>query len=144
MTQRHPVQSDVPLLITTVVRDREPIFYNQAFARETVEALYRTQERHPFLLYGFVVMPDHLHLLLKTMTPMTVALVMNRFKTCVSHSIGIGPMWQRRFHIRIVCNVYAALDYIHCNPCAAGICETPEEYPWSSACGRWDTSPLDA
>lgn len=25
------------------------------------------------------------------------------------------------------------LDYIHRNPVKAGICETPEEYPWSSA-----------
>src|SRR3990167_8812446 len=143
MTQRHPIQNNEPLLVTTVVKDREHLFSNSAFAREAVEALYRTQERYPFFLYGFVIMPDHIHLLLKAIAPMTVSLIMNRYKTCSSRCIGMGPIWQRRFHIRTIQDCSPVLDYIHNNPCVKGLCEIPESYRWSSACGEWDVSPLD-
>jgi putative transposase len=143
MTQRHSIQYGHIMLVTTVLKDRRKLFYNPAFAREAVECLYRTMEIHPVFLHGFAVMPDHIHLLIHPIEPMNVSLFMNRYKTNISRSISIGPIWQRRFHVRIANDAFAALDYIHHNPCLDGLCDSPDQYPWSSASGMWDVSPLD-
>ncbi|MFH0770171.1 MAG: transposase [Candidatus Peregrinibacteria bacterium] len=144
MSQRHPIQNDRMMLVTTNTYNREPIFFDPSFAREAVERLYRIQELHPFLLFGFVIMPDHCHFLVKIPSPYTISKLMNDFKTGLTFDLGIRAFWQRRFHIRLLCDPYHALRYIHRNPVKAGMVETPEDYPWSSASGRWDVSPIDA
>lgn len=143
MTQRHPIQNGQIMLVTTVAKGRAPLFSNPALAREAVESLYRTLERYPVFLHGFVVMPDHIHLLVQPIAPMTISFFMSRYKTNVSLSIGIGEIWQSRFHILVIADASKALAYIHNNPWVKGLCEIPEDYPWSSASGRWDISPLD-
>jgi REP element-mobilizing transposase RayT len=142
MTQRHAIQNDQPMMITTVTKNRNPIFGNASYAREAIECLYRTQQRHPFLLYAFVIMPDHIHLVLQAIAPESISRIMNVYKGTTSASIGIGPVWQPRFHIRYLDNAFSAIDYVHANPMRKNIVECPEDYPWSSACGRWDVSPV--
>ncbi len=142
MTQRHPVQNDEPMLITSVAKHRAHIFRDDTNAREAVESLYRTQEQHPFFLYAFVIMPNHVHLLLQVPSPESISRIMNVYKGTASASIGRGPLWQSRFHIRYVDNLSTAKSYIHNNPIVKGLCERPEDYPWSSACGAWDVTPI--
>jgi len=67
---------------------------------------------------------------------------MNLYKTGLTFNLGIGAFWQPRFDMRIAEDVYRALRYIHENPVEAGIAEAPETYPWSSASGRWEISPM--
>lgn len=143
MTQRHPIQNDVMMHITTNVRNRQKLFLNPVYAREAIEVLYRVQELHPFFLYAFVIMPDHCHFLLHVTSPLTVSKIMDRWKMGVSHSIATGPIWQRRFFVKIPDNSHSAKNYIHQNPVNEGLCEIAEEYPWSSASGTWDVTPLD-
>lgn len=131
------------MLITTVTRDRKPVFRDPACAREAVETLYRIQELHPFFLYGFVIMPDHCHILLRVPEPGSVSTIMRVYKSGVSFNTGLPRLWQPRFHIRIPDDIRAARDYIHRNPVHADIADMPEHYPWSSASGAWDVTPLD-
>ena len=131
------------MLITTNVKDRLPLFLDAAYAREAIEVLYRVQELHIFFLYGFVIMPDHCHLLIRITEEIKMSKIMNRFKMGLSHSIGKGPIWQARFDCRIVRDPWRALKYIHQNPVKAGLCIKPEDYPWSSASGKWDVMELE-
>ena len=140
MTQRHPIQNDQTLFITTVTRDRRPYFENTSLAREACEHIYRVQERKPFLLYGFVIMPDHVHLLLRVPSPETVSNVIRLYKMGLSFQTGLGPMWQRRFHAKTVDDIPSVQHYIHTNPVSGGLCATPDAYPWSSASGKWDVT----
>jgi putative transposase len=142
MVQLHPIQNGETMLVTTVTKHRQKVFSNDVYAREAIETLYRVQADHPFILFGFVVMPDHCHFLVHVTAPNTISKVMNIFKLGVSHNIGKGPVWQRRFHIRGVTDAGKALEYIHCNPIRASLCECPEDYPWSSASGQWDVTDL--
>lgn len=96
-----------------------------------------------FYLYGFVIMPNHCHFLIRVPKPGSISMIMNRYKTCVAGNIGLGPIWQKRFHIRLVDDGVEALQYIHLNPVRAGIVDAPEQYLWSSASGRWDIADLD-
>jgi putative transposase len=138
MTQRHPLQADELMFVTAVVRDRRPIFANPAYAREAVETLYRVQQLHPFFLFGFVIMPDHCHILLHVPDGGSISRIMGSFKRGVAHNVGIGSLWQPRFHIKIPGDISSVCEYIHLNPVKAGLAETPDQYPWSSACGKWD------
>ncbi|MFH1444370.1 MAG: transposase [Candidatus Peregrinibacteria bacterium] len=138
-----PIENDVTLLVTTILQNRKPLFSNPAIAREAIDTLYRVQDQHPFFLFGFVIMPDHCHLLIRVPSPGKISTVMNRWKMGVAHSIGLGPIWQSRFDARTVHDVSEALRYIHNNPAKAGLVEIPDNYPWSSASGKWDVQPID-
>ena len=131
------------MLVTTVTRFREPFFLHQPFAREAVETLYRTQALYPFLLYAFVIMPDHCHFLVHVPAPGTIARIMNAYKSGLTFDTGIPKMWQRRYHLRLVRDIGAARRYIHANPVRGGLTETAEEYPWSSASGKWDVTDIN-
>lgn len=140
MSQPHPVQNDRIMFVTTNVKDRNPIFLNPAFAKEAIETLYRMQSAHAFFLFGFVIMPDHCHLLLKVSPPDTVSALMRTFKIGVTFSVGVGPIWQPRFHLIIPKDPWKTLEYIHQNPVVADIVDEPKKYRWSSASGLWDVS----
>ncbi len=130
------------MFITTNIKYRRKIFEVPAYANEAVETLYQVQHVYPFFLYGFVIMPDHAHLLTKIVSPGNISTVIHSFKRNVSLNIGIGPIWQPRFHMRIPDDPAAALRYIHQNPVKAFLVEKPEDYAWSSASGRWDVAEL--
>ncbi len=142
MSQPHPVQSGFPVLITIVTRKRAPFFEDSTHARAGIELLYRVRERHPFYLYGFVFMPDHCHLLMRVVAPLTITTVMNSYKTGMFFAVGIPQFWQGRFHVRIARNVSAALRYVHLNPVHARLVKRVNDYPWSSASGLWEVDPI--
>ena len=94
------------------------------------------RQRGDIRLYGYVVMPDHLHLLIKMSELQTLSPFMNRFKSYIGHELHRGPIWQEGFWSEIIARrylYYQKLNYIHRNPVEAGIAERPEDYPWSSA-----------
>ena len=143
MSQRHPIQNDVVMFVTTNIKCRHRLFEDAHYAREAIDALYRVQNLYSFFLFGFVIMPDHVHILLRVMAPSGISDVVRAYKRAVSHAIGIGPIWQPRFYMKIPDNVWATLNYIHQNPIRAGLCEKPEDYSWSSAPGKWDITEME-
>lgn len=130
------------MLITTNTWKNASLFKDLDRARLVVQSLYNTRSLYPFRLFGFVVMYDHCHVLLYIDHPITTARIMHTWKSYVSHALGLGRIWQSRYHIRIVKNPNGALTYLHKNPVVAGYCKTPESYQWSSASGLWDVDPL--
>lgn len=144
MLYHHHLQTNSTVLITTNIQSRRKIFSNPAYAREAIDSLYRVQELYPFTLYGFVIMPDHCHLLLKVPEGQSLSAVMRVWKGGVAHNIGQGPVWQSRFDAKTARKRDGALQYIHWNPVRAGLVDSPEKYPWSSASGKWDVCDLEA
>lgn len=142
MSQRHPIQNDAIMLITTNIAKRTPLFIHAPYAYEAIETLYRVQERYLFFIYGFVIMPDHCHFLLFVPAPGSVSKIMNIYKGITSANIGLGHIWQKRFHLKIIHNANAAIRYIHNNPIKKGLAVSPQDYPWSSASEKWDTEAL--
>ncbi len=144
MAQTHPIKNGTIMFVTTNLRDRRRDFANSACALIAAETLFSIQDFYPIFLYGFVIMPDHLHLLLRAPEHGSVSKFMGIYKRAVTFAIGRGPLWQQRFHLRsTVENASSVLRYIHLNPVKAGLCSAAENYPWSSASGRWDIAELD-
>lgn len=142
MFQRHPIQHNVPMLVTAVTLNRRRVFADPAYAREAIETLYRVEQLHPFLLYGFVIMPDHCHFLMEATAPESISKIMNVYKSGLTFNTGLRKIWMPRFHISIAKKPPGALNYIHMNPVRAGLAAEPENYPWSSAAGKWEVSTL--
>jgi putative transposase len=108
-----------------------------------VQALERTRARYRARVYGFVVMPEHVHLLISEPERGTIANVMQSLKIAsarrakqvpgTNHSL--EPFWQKRCYDRNEWNrkeFVEKLKYIHRNPVTRKLVERPEDWKWSS------------
>ena len=92
-----------------------------------------------FFLFGYVVMPDHVHLLLHPHNK-DIVQIMRNFKSKTGYGIlrargGHGTFWQERYFdaiIRRVRNFWEKLQYMHRNPVEAGLVGKMEDWRWSS------------
>jgi putative transposase len=138
----------LPLLSTTGARD---LF---------VQELARVRAEYRFKLLGYVVMLNHVHLLMSEPVKGTPSTVMQMLKQRASRkmrSCGGDPssgfeggsgafrlnedgqegkaFWQERFYDF---NVYRSgkvkekLNYMHANPVIRGLVQHPKDWPWSS------------
>jgi putative transposase len=119
-----------------------------------VQELETIRDEMQFRLVGYVVMPNHVHLLMNEPPQSTPSLALHKLKLGFSRkvrkmarSLRTGPLtcaelpprlpafWQERFYDF---NVYSTgkrkekLDYMHANPVVRGLVEHPKERPWSS------------
>jgi len=148
------------LYITTVVYNRLSIFIRPSFVIPLIDSLNFYRYKQEFKLLGYVIMPDHIHLLLWPFGAATASEIMRDYKKFTSTRItrqaeveGIAEwlaafkqagqetgradskVWQDSYWD---VNVYterflrAKLDYIHRNPLRAGLVEDPASYPYSS------------
>ncbi len=92
-----------------------------------------------FLLFAYVVMPDHVHLLLSPQRDSLVRILRDvKSKTGFFIAAGRrshGPIWQRSyfdFICRRARDFWGKLEYIHRNPVEAGLSVRPEDWSWSS------------
>ena len=94
-----------------------------------------------FRLHDFVIMPDHVHLLMTVGGGMTVEKAMQFIKGGFSYRLKkefgyLGEVWQRGFSEGRVENRQSFLahrEYIAANPVKAGLVDWPEEYPYCFA-----------
>ena len=85
-------------------------------------------------------MPDHAHLLAAPLKEREQSLsdFVRAWKSCVTLRLRrtgvVGEIWQREFHDRLLRSdekIEEKWAYVRQNPVRAGLCETPEEYPFS-------------
>jgi putative transposase len=136
-----------PSLISTNVADRRPLFGATPVARLFMDVLCEVRQETGFDLLAFVVMPDHVHLVLKPSSAdrlgKTVQLIKGRFARRYNQRDGrAGAVWQSRYHERALRSereLFAAIEYVHENPVAAGLAAVASDFPWSSASGEYPT-----
>ena len=91
-----------------------------------------------FMLHDFVIMPDHLHLLLTVEDGMTVEKSMQLVKGVFSFRLKketgyLGEVWQRGFsEVQVLGkeSYEKHRNYIAMNPVKAGLVDSPEKYPY--------------
>jgi putative transposase len=121
--------------VTTITYTRRRLFQVTRNAELLLETLQHYRTVGAYKLHAFVVMPDHLHLLL---TPeASISKTMNLIKGGFSHRLPSAfPIWQRGFTDHLVGShddFISRRVYIHQNPVRARLAETAELYPYSSA-----------
>ena len=103
-----------------------------------IDVLRSLVAEREFELRDFVVMPDHLHLLLTVYDEMSIEkamqLIKGRFSYRLSHESGFtGEVWQRGFTEVQVMNGESFekhRQYIAQNPVKAGIAPSADEFPF--------------
>lgn len=103
-----------------------------------IDVLRSLVAERKFELDDFVIMPDHLHLLLTVFDEMTIEramqLIKGRFSHRLSHELGYqGEVWQRGFTEAQVMNresLEKHREYIAQNPVKAGMVASADEFPF--------------
>ena len=130
-------QSGQTHFVTFGCYHRRPLF-TELSAKVTFEnALERIRRSFTLCIYGYVVMPEHIHLLISEPPQATLADAIKSLKQGVSRRLidEAGHFWQKRyydFNIRDYSQFQEKLRYIHRNPVARELCLRPEEWEWSS------------
>ena len=104
------------------------------------ETLVSERRRLGFLLFGYVLMPDHWHALIWIPSPITISGALQNVKRVSSFKINRlrqthGSRWQHQFWDRFIRNTgefRERLEYMHMNPVRKGLIEKPEQWHWSS------------
>ena len=117
------------------------LFQVENNARLLLKTLFHYRREGRYLLHAFVVMPDHVHLLLTPTQDVTLERCVQLVKGSYSHELGtlIGrnsEIWQRGFtdhRIRDARDFVHHQNYIHQNPVVARLVSNPSEYRYSSA-----------
>jgi REP element-mobilizing transposase RayT len=80
--------SDRTFFVTSVTWERRPIFRTERTSKLFLETLFDYRDRGFFQLYEFVVMPDHIHLMLAPKATLALERVMQFIKGGYSHRFG--------------------------------------------------------
>jgi putative transposase len=107
-------------------------------SKETFEiVLEQTRSRHQARVYAYVLMPEHIHLLINEPPQILLAQFLKALKQITSRQLRgyREQFWQDRYHDA---NIYSetarseVIRYIHRNPVTRGLAASPEQYRWSS------------
>jgi len=99
------------------------------------QTLEHMRIRYHFRVIAYVVMPEHVHLLITEPASCLLAKAVHALKLSVSKQSSQHPFWQPRYYDF---NVYSEskriekLTYIHLNPVRRGLVIKPEQWKWSS------------
>ncbi len=121
--------------ITTSCYDRKPYLASELAARIFERSLEQHRQKYLFQIIGYVVMPEHVHLLISEPRTHPLSTVLGALKRSVSKQRPESPFWLARYCDR---NIYTEeermekLRYLHRNPVARGLVDAPGDYAWSS------------
>jgi putative transposase len=122
--------------ITTITFNRRRLFQIPANAYLFLKTLQHYRAEGAYKLHAFVVMPDHVHLLL-TPNAKTISQTMNLIKGGFSRRLASKfPVWQRGYADHLILDrdhFESRRAYIHQNPVRAHLVTAAELYPYSSA-----------
>jgi putative transposase len=122
---------------------REPLLGGGDAAAQVVEALRYAESSGWALVFGYVAMPDHVHVLVKLGQGKPLSGLMMSVKSYTARRINqllrrSGPVWQTQYREPLIVDWQDAegcLNYMAMNPVKAGLARRPGEYPWCSVAG---------
>src|ERR1700760_3845895 len=97
--------------------------------------LEEIKTRYRFAVVGYVVMPEHVHLLLKEPAKGLLSSALEGLKLSVTRRSKERPFWLPRyydFNVATDHKLREKLNYIHWNPMKRGLVDRPEDWRWSS------------
>jgi len=126
------------------------VFQSERSASLVVDTLLDYRAKGKYQLHEFVVMPNHIHVLLTPAPDLTLERVMQFIKGGYSHRNGqeLGPslgIWARGYvdhRIRDGHDYDTHREYIHHNPVRRALASSPEKFPYSSANPKFQLDPV--
>ena len=154
--------SDRLYFVTFSIVEWIRIFDNEANINIIVDSIKYCQQHKGLEVYAWVVMPNHLHMIIGRNGEATLSQIIGDIKSFTSRQIRKGlkedieslayqilvlnglknsrnqdfQLWQQHNHPIEISSDHMfdqKVDYIHMNPVEAGIVDYPETWKWSSA-----------
>ncbi len=147
--------ADYVHFITFSCYQRRPLLGNARRRDWFLDILEQTRHAYRFVVVGYVVMPEHVHLLIdepeRADPSVVIQVVKQRFAQNAidawrtehadqqwpwKDSMNESHFWQRRFYDFVVWTEkkrVEKLNYIHQNPVKRGLVANPEDWRWGSA-----------
>jgi putative transposase len=119
---------------------KQAIFLEDADFAKYLQLLRHFKKKYAFRVFGYCLMPNHIHLILEPKKPDELA----RFMQCLTQTYTVwfnnkykkaGHLWQGRFKSMAIQKDNYFLEcvyYVEVNPVRAGLVSSPTDYIWSS------------
>ena len=133
---------------------RQP-YLNLTNAKEIlINQIELSRNRNSFKLLGYVIMPEHVHLVIYPLPNTKVGYLIGAIKSHMAKRYFLSAkinqsncpnvFWQKRCYdhnCRMVSTTKEKINYCHNNPVKRGLVESPDDWQWSSYnwyCGKRD------
>jgi len=132
------------VFLTQVVEGCAPIFHDEELTELLLSTLRHVKQLHPFTMLGYVLLPDHFHLLIQMTGENNFSDIMHslkpNFTKAYKNMLGLSSsdsmkFWQKRFWDHVIRDdrdFENHLHYIHYNPVKHGYVRDPRNWPHSS------------
>jgi putative transposase len=131
---RYQQTGDLHFITFSCFRHR-PILGTPQSQDTFLEILEQSRTKYQFQINGYVVMPDHVHLLVSEPENKLLSTVVQVIKQRFSRTRPETEVWEDRyydFNVKTEDKRAEKLHYIHQNPVRRGLVEHPSDWPWSS------------
>jgi len=143
--------------VTFCTHRKIPLLTNNRFRKVIVETLQELREEERFRLLGYVIMPEHVHLVIVPHIDSEIGYIIGEIKrrsairiheilitenstllprlTIVRNRVERFAVWQRRCYdhnCRTDEKIWEKVNYCHMNPVKRGLVASPDRWEWSS------------
>ena len=147
---RHQAFPGATYFVTTKCWQNISIFQVTQSAEILITKMLEYRDKGNYLLHEFVVMPNHLHILIIAGSSTSLERAMQLIKGGSSHEVRkvrgtTASIWQSGFHesrVRDAADYKSKADYILFNPVTAKLIERAEDWRYSSASGTYKIDPI--
>ena len=134
-----PIQDGLIYHVINRGNNRQPVFLKNGDFEAFLKALAELKERKPFELFGYCLLTNHFHLLIRptaaSISRIMQSLLVSHTQRYHKHHRSGGHVWQGRFKSPVIQNdehLLTVLRYIEANALRAGIVSNAADYHWSS------------
>jgi len=144
--REHATNTGHTYMVTTETWGRRSLFQAERWAKLLIDTIYHYRGG-AYLLHEFVIMPDHIHVLITPQTSLekAVQFIKGGFSYRAKKELGSNmEVWQTGFQdhrIRDANDYSSHVVYIHNNPVKERLCDHPEDFPYSSAHPGFELNP---
>ena len=141
MTQRRYIEKDKVYFVTALIKDRKPVLTVPSNSNLLLATIEYFRYYLDYSVYGYVIMPEHFHLLVLPSLKYDISKIMNCIKgnfarryNQINNCIG-DQVWQQGFYDKMVRDrqdLMNKIEYMHNNPVKAGLADKSGDYPFSS------------
>lgn len=130
----------IPHHVTQRGNRRQQTFYCEEDYMQFLSFMRSSCKAYGLNIWAYCLMPNHTHFIAVPETEESLHLAVGDFHQRYSRMLNSrmgwkGCLWQGRFSSFPMDDkhLYFGARYVELNPIRAGLCKSPEEYPWSSA-----------
>ncbi|CFX12632.1 Transposase IS200-like [Syntrophomonas zehnderi OL-4] len=135
------VEPNTVYFVTSVTHERNPIFNDRLATELLLNIILYNKFACHYHIYGFIVMPDHFHLIIQPYKDTDLSAIIRRIKGNFARFYNIqnrtsDSIWQKSFYdrgLRDYQELLKTLEYIHSNPVRAGLITDRNDYEFSSS-----------